>query len=72
MYTIIMLVRNLDQTWLSNSSAFVALIEVVLYPQLADGLVLKVQDGFTHMSSTLGRMTRILNPAETVGQSAYI
>lgn len=49
-----------------------ALVEVVLYPQLVDGLVLKVQDGFTHMSSTLGRTTRILNPGETVGQSAYI
>lgn len=62
----------MDQTWLHNSSAFVVLVEVILCTQLVVGLVLKVQDGFTPMCSTLGRMSEGMDPAETVDQSAYI
>lgn len=40
--------------------------------QLVVGLILKVQDGFTHMYSDLRRMTGNMDPAETVDQNAYI
>lgn len=47
-----------------------ALIGVIGSAQLLNGLVLRLQDGFTHGSGILVRMTRGLGSAETVIWSA--
>lgn len=51
---------------------FCGIGDIILCIQLVVGLILKVQDGFTHMYSDLRRMTGSTDPAETVDQSAYI
>lgn len=58
--------------WLDVSFVAPALTGVTGSIQLLNGLVLRLQDGFTHGSGTWVGLTRGLDSAETVNWSAYM